>query len=55
VSFGAHAERVEKTEDFAPAFTRALASGKASVIELMTDPEILSPRATVSELRSRGK
>jgi acetolactate synthase-1/2/3 large subunit len=54
-SFGAYAERVERTEEFAPAFTRALASGKASVIELMTDPEILSPRATVTELRSRGR
>jgi acetolactate synthase-1/2/3 large subunit len=50
-SYGAHGETVAKTEEFGPAFDRALASGKAAVIELKTDPEVISTRATVSDLR----
>src|SRR5258705_13460277 len=33
-SFGAYAERVETTEDFAPAFERALAAGRSAVLEV---------------------
>jgi acetolactate synthase-1/2/3 large subunit len=42
-AFGAHAERVETTEDFAPAFDRACAAGRAAVLELMTDPDQITP------------
>jgi acetolactate synthase-1/2/3 large subunit len=51
-SFGCHAERVEKTADFMPAFERALKSGKPAVIELMTDPEQVSSRTTIEALRA---
>ncbi|MGE0340906.1 MAG: thiamine pyrophosphate-binding protein [Xanthobacteraceae bacterium] len=51
-SFGCHAERVEKTADFMPAFERAVNSGKAAVLELMTDPEQISTRTTISALRA---
>jgi acetolactate synthase-1/2/3 large subunit len=51
-SFGCHAERVEKTADFMPAFGRALKSGKPAVIELMTDPEQISSRTTIAALRA---
>ncbi|MBX3549305.1 MAG: thiamine pyrophosphate-binding protein [Xanthobacteraceae bacterium] len=51
-AFGCHAERVEKTADFMPAFERALKSGKAAVIELMTDPEQVSSRTTIAALRA---
>lgn len=44
-AFGAHAERVERTEDFAAAFERAQASGKPSLIELRTDPKQITPVA----------
>ena len=50
-AYGAHGETVERTADFAPAFQRALESGKPAVIELKTNEEVLSPRATVSTLR----
>ena len=50
-AYGAHGERVERTEDFGPAFDRALASGKPSVLELPVDPERISPRVKLSELR----
>lgn len=48
---GAHAERVAKTEDFAAAFTRARESGRPALIELVTDPEQISTRTTISKLR----
>jgi acetolactate synthase-1/2/3 large subunit len=52
-SFGLHAERVERSEDFAPALQRALAAGGA-LIELAIEPEILTPRASLSELREKA-
>jgi acetolactate synthase-1/2/3 large subunit len=55
-SFGASAERVERTEDFPRAFTRAIASGRPALIEVVVDPDVVSPRATLSEIReSRPK
>ena len=42
-AFGAMAERVEHTEDFAEAFGRARASGGVALIELVTDPLQLTP------------
>lgn len=51
-SFGCHAERVEKTADFMPAFERALKSGRPAVLELMTDPEQVSSRQTIAALRA---
>ena len=50
-AYGAHGERVERTADFDDAFERALASGKPSVLELPVDPERISPRVRLSELR----
>lgn len=44
-SFGAHAERVEATEDFPAAFERAMKSGKPALIELRTDPLQITPQA----------
>ncbi len=51
-AMGAHAERVERTADFIPAFERAGRSGKPAVIELVCDRDQLSTRATVAELRA---
>ncbi|MFL5792885.1 MAG: thiamine pyrophosphate-binding protein, partial [Actinomycetota bacterium] len=38
-AFGGHGERVDRTEDFMPAFERATASGKPSIIHCLIDPE----------------
>ena len=54
-AYGAHAERVERTEDFEAAFERALASGKPALLELPVDPERISPRVTLSELRAAAR
>jgi acetolactate synthase-1/2/3 large subunit len=50
-SFGLHGERVEATAEFAPALERALAAETASLIELCVDPEAITPRQTLSEIR----
>ena len=53
-AYGFHGERVEKTEDFADAFERACASKTGGLIELIIDPEGLSPRMTVTDMRNRA-
>jgi len=53
-SYGAYAERVERSPDFADAFERALASGRPALLHLRVDPEAISPSATISELRASG-
>jgi len=54
-SFGAHGERVTTTEQFAPAFERCMNAGKASLIELCIDPDVISTRTTLSALRDAAK
>lgn len=54
-AYGAAAELVERTADFAGAFARALAAGRPALIELRTDPELVSPRATISGLRAQAR
>jgi acetolactate synthase-1/2/3 large subunit len=53
-AFGGHGETVERTEDFAEAFKRAQASNKPAIIEIKLDPEALTPRASLSEIREAG-
>jgi len=50
-AFGAHGAVVERTEDFAQAFEEALACGRPALLELRVDPEAITPRGTLSELR----
>ncbi|MCF3639346.1 thiamine pyrophosphate-binding protein [Rhizobium sp. TRM95111] len=52
VAYGGHGERVERTEDFAPAFQRARASGRPAILELKLDPEAITPARTLSQIRS---
>jgi len=47
-AFGAHAERVETTEVFAPAFARACGAGRSAVVELVTDPDQITPDRRLS-------
>jgi acetolactate synthase-1/2/3 large subunit len=54
-AFGAMGETVERTDDFAPAFQRALAAGRPALLELKIDPEAITPRATLSQLREQAK
>ena len=50
-AFGGHGEVVGETEEFAPAFRRAVDSGKPAVIELRMNPEQITTRATIADLR----
>jgi acetolactate synthase-1/2/3 large subunit len=50
-AYGLNSETVERTEDFAGAFTRARASGRAALVELRLDPEAISTRISLSRLR----
>jgi acetolactate synthase-1/2/3 large subunit len=50
-AFGGFGAIVTKTEEFAPAFEAARASGLPSILELRIDPEAISPRQSLSEIR----
>jgi len=50
-AFGGHGERVETTAEFAPAFERALASGKPAILHCRIDPEAITPAATLTSIR----
>ena len=54
-SYGAHGETVTETEQFRDAFARCLNAGRPALIELKLDPEALTPRATLSQLRRLGE
>jgi acetolactate synthase-1/2/3 large subunit len=53
-AYGFHAEKVSETAQFPAAFGRARAAG-GGVIELTIDPEALTPRATMSQIRAQAK
>ena len=52
---GIHGERVERTEQFPEALARARGSGGAALIEIITDPEALTPTASLNETRERAQ
>jgi acetolactate synthase-1/2/3 large subunit len=54
-AFGAHGETVDATADFEPAFERALESRRPALVELRVDPEAITPRATLSQLRAAAE
>ena len=54
-AFGGHGERVETSEDFAPAFERALASGKPAILHCLLDPEAITPAQSLSAIRSQAQ
>ena len=53
-SFGGHGEIVERTEELVPAFLRAKASGKPAIIEVRMNPEQVTNRATIADLRAQS-
>jgi acetolactate synthase-1/2/3 large subunit len=54
-AFGGHGERVETTEEFAPALSRALASGKPAILHCLVDPEAITPTTTISAIREKAR
>ncbi|NYT43660.1 thiamine pyrophosphate-binding protein [Alcaligenaceae bacterium] len=53
-AFGGHGERIESTEQFGPAFERALASGKPAILHCLIDPETISPTTTLQKIRDHA-
>ena len=53
-SYGAFGERVEATADFASAWARADAFDGPAVLELMIDPEAISPAMSLTEMRAKA-
>lgn len=51
-AYGLHAERIEATADFEAALGRARNAPGSALIELITDPEALSVRSTLSAVRT---
>jgi acetolactate synthase-1/2/3 large subunit len=54
-AYGALGERITRTQEFAPAFERAMASGKPALIEIKVDPEALTPRQSLSQIRAAAQ
>jgi acetolactate synthase-1/2/3 large subunit len=54
-AYGGHGETVATTEEFAPAFERALATGKPALIEVKFDPEAITSSTTLSAIRGKGR
>ena len=50
-AYGAHGALVERTEEFGDALDEALACGRPAVIELRVDPQAITPRQTIDEIR----
>jgi acetolactate synthase I/II/III large subunit len=53
-AFGGHGETVEETSQFAPAFERAVASGKPSILHVKIDPDAITPMTTLSAIRAKA-
>jgi acetolactate synthase-1/2/3 large subunit len=51
-AFGGHGEVVSDTAAFTPAFHRAVDSGKPAVLELRMNPDQITTRATVADMRA---
>jgi hypothetical protein len=54
-AFGGHGEIVTATEKFTPAFNRAVEPGKPALIELRTNPDQITSRSTIADLRAGRK
>jgi len=53
-AFGGYGERVETTDAFGPAFTRARASGRPAILHCLLDAEALTPAASLSQIRDQA-
>ena len=51
-AYGGHGEVVERTADFPGAFRRAQDAGTFALIELRVDPEAITPKYSIGEIRA---
>jgi acetolactate synthase-1/2/3 large subunit len=50
-AYGWQAERVERTADFEPAFARALATGRPTLIHVKLSADVITSRSTLTAIR----
>jgi acetolactate synthase-1/2/3 large subunit len=53
-AYGLHAEVVQATAEFFGAFVRAEQAGKAALIEIRVDPQALTPRQSLDQIRAQA-
>ena len=53
-AYGGHGETVRETGEFEAAFERAVAAGKPALIEIVLDPEAITPQRTLTQIREGG-
>ncbi len=53
-AYGAFGERVDSTGDFPAALDRAITSGQPALLHLVVDPEAITPRQTLTEIRKQA-
>jgi acetolactate synthase I/II/III large subunit len=51
-AFGAYAEQIVQTDESPGALERALGAGHSALLELVVDPEAITPMETLSEIRA---
>jgi acetolactate synthase-1/2/3 large subunit len=54
-AYGVFGASVTRTEEFASAFEEAAAGNRAAIIELKMDPEMITTRTTLSEIRRQAE
>ena len=54
-AYGAHGEFVDRTDAFEPALRRAMASGRPALIEVKTDPDVITAKTTLTAIRTAAE
>jgi acetolactate synthase I/II/III large subunit len=54
-AYGVFGASVSRTEEFAPAFEEAISGSRSAIIELKMDPEMITTRTTLSEIRRQAE
>lgn len=54
-AYGMFGARIEKTADFADAFAEAMANPRGAILDLVVDPDELTPTSTVASMRAAAQ
>jgi acetolactate synthase-1/2/3 large subunit len=54
-AYGAFGASIARTEEFAPAFEEAASRDRPAIIELRMDPELITTRTTLTEIRRQAE
>ncbi len=54
-AYGAHGETIARTDEFAPAFERAVAARRPALLHVKVDPQALTMGASLDALRAQGE